>query len=124
MPFQSKDGKKFSNKDTQRTHDAMTSAKAAPIGGEPQDEEGAEQVVAAHGPAHTTHIAHDHEMGVHEVHSEHHDGHHHVSQHGSVEEAHDHAKKLATPQEQMGGEPESESEFEEESAGKAPHRGY
>jgi hypothetical protein len=112
MAFPAKDGKKFSNKDSQRTHDRMSSAKsavAAPEGEPDGDEGGAEQVVAQHGPAHTVHIAHDHEMGVHEVHSEHHDGHHHVSQHGSVEEAHEHGKKLATPQEQMGGEPEEGS---------------
>lgn len=98
MVFPAKDGKKFSNKDSQRTHDRMTSAKPmqqAPQEGEMQDEEAPEQVAEAHGPAHHLEIHHDHEMGVHEVHSDHPDGHHHVSQHGSVEEAHEHAQKLA-----------------------------
>ena len=95
MAFKSKDGKKFTNADAMRTHERTSSAKAAP---EPEMEGGEEDgsaIAAEHGPAHTIQINHDHEMGVHEVHSDHPSGHHHVSQHGSVEEAHEHAHKLA-----------------------------
>lgn len=102
MAFAAKDGTKYSNKDSQRTHDRMHSAKSKPYeptgmeepGEQPGEEDGA-QIAEQHGPAHTIQIQHDHEMGVHEVHSDHPDGHHHASQHGSVEEAHEHAHKLA-----------------------------
>lgn len=63
----------------------------------PQEEgqESPEQVAEQHGPAQEVHLTHEHEMGAHHVHSVHPDGYEHHSDHGSAEEAHDHAKKLA-----------------------------
>jgi hypothetical protein len=58
-------------------------------------EESPEQVAQTHGPAVEVHMSHEHEMGSHHVHSVHQDGYEHHSDHGSVEEAHEHAKKLA-----------------------------
>ena len=57
-------------------------------------EDGA-QVAQEHGPASDVSMRHDDQQGMHEVHSMHPDGHHHSSQHGSREEAHEHGKKLA-----------------------------
>jgi hypothetical protein len=51
---------------------------------------------------------HDHEAGQHHVQSMHPDGHQHESMHGSVEDAHEHAKKLA------GGGIEHEQPMDEE----------
>ena len=53
------------------------------------------QVAQEHGPAQEVHMMHDHEGGQHHVMSMHPDGHQHESMHGSVEEAHEHGKKLA-----------------------------
>ena len=98
MAFTSKSGHKFTNADSMRTHNATHAATSKPYDAtgmeEPGEEDGA-AIAEAHGPAHSIQINHDHEMGVHEVHSDHPDGHHHSSQHGSVEEAHEHASKLA-----------------------------
>lgn len=72
----------------------MAKPMAGPATMEP--EMGAEdpaQVAAEHGPAQEVHVMHA--EGAHHVTSEHPDGHHHESDHGSVEEAHEHAKKLA-----------------------------
>jgi hypothetical protein len=81
-------------------------------------EEGAEddgsQVAEEHGPA--THVAmeHDHEQGMHSVHSMHPDGHEHHSEHGSAEEAHEHGKKLAGAGEEHEheGDDEDDAEYE------------
>ena len=84
---------------------------------QPQEEQ-PEQVAAEHGPAVETHTMHDHEGGVHHVHSLHPDGHEHHSQHGSAEEAHEHAKKLSgggeqeSPEDDEGGETEEEPDYE------------
>lgn len=67
------------------------------------DEEDGSQVAQEHGPAVEVNVMHNHEAGEHHVHSRHPDGHEHHSDHGSAEEAHDHAKQLAT-----GGEDEQE----------------
>jgi hypothetical protein len=94
-------GKSYTNADSWRTAKATQSVKpmAKEVGdGQVQHEGGEESpeaVVAAHGPAHQVTINHDHEMGTHSVHSMHADGHEHQSEHGSVEEAHEHAKNLA-----------------------------
>lgn len=65
-----------------------------------------QQVAAEHGPAHEIHMQHDHEGGVHHVHSVHHDGYEHHADHPSAEHAHAHAAHAAgvTPPE----EPEEE----------------
>ena len=65
-------------------------------GGEEQGGESPEEVVAAHGPANEVHVTHDHAANRHHVHSSHEDGHETDSDHGSADEAHDHAKALAT----------------------------
>jgi hypothetical protein len=95
-------GKAFTNADSWRTAKATQSVKpmASEVGdGKVAPEEGGEEspesVVAAHGPANEVNITHDHAMGMHSVHSMHADGHEHQSEHGSVEEAHEHAKNLA-----------------------------
>ena len=53
------------------------------------------QMAAEHGPAHTVHIAHDHEAGRHDVHSMHPDGHEHRATHSSAMHAHHHAMHAA-----------------------------
>jgi hypothetical protein len=60
---------------------------------EQEPEDGAE-IAQMHGPANEVHEQHEDEMGVHHVTSEHPDGHHHESDHGSREEAHEHSGKL------------------------------
>ena len=70
---------------------------AAPM---PQEMEGQEpedgaQIAEQHGPATEVNVMHQHEAGMHHVTSQHPDGHMHESDHGSAEEAHEHAKKLA-----------------------------
>jgi hypothetical protein len=64
-------------------------------GGEHTPEE-AQQVVQEHGPAVETHTMHDHEAGMHSMTSKHPDGHEHHSEHGSADEAHEHAKHLSS----------------------------
>jgi hypothetical protein len=109
--FQAKDGKKFGNKFQGAHYDKMHGKSAEEANEAPefeageqegaaegvdegQDQGGAEAVVKAHGPAHTVTIKHDHEANKHHVHSSHKDGHEHLSEHGSAQEAHDHAGKL------------------------------
>ena len=78
-----------------------------PAGGGSED---GSQVAQEHGPASEVHVMHG--EGQHHVQSMHPDGHQHESDHGSVEEAHDHAKKLAGAgmheQEPDGDEPQYE----------------
>lgn len=73
---------------------------------QPMGEEAPADVKAAHGPATEINIQHDHEGGRHHVHSKHSDGHEHQSEHGSAEEAHDHARELGTE----GGEPDGDEQ--------------
>ena len=81
-----------------------------PAAGEPDgDEQSPEQVAQEHGPAVEVNVMHNHEAGQHSVHSKHQDGHEHQSEHGSVDEAHDHAKKLAGG----GGEEHQEPDGDE-----------
>ena len=105
QPFQTSDGKKFTNADSWRQHKASLGARGK--SGTPQErgsgevdggeeQQAPEEVVAEHGPAVEVHIQHEHEMGSHHVHSVHPDGHEHHSDHGSAGEAHEHAKKLAS----------------------------
>ena len=133
MAHMATDGKKFTNRPPMQQHNrslergAMKSqaggagmAQSAPPDptaqpgmGEPDgDEQAPEQVAAEHGPATDVMIHHEHEGGQHEVHSMHPDGHEHKSMHGSAEEAHEHAKKLAgggmEPEEDGGQEAEYE----------------
>ena len=75
-------------------------------------EEDGSQVAEEHGPAQHIEMEHSDETGEHKVASHHPDGHMHESTHGSREEAHEHAKKLAG----VGGEehePDSEDEGED-----------
>jgi hypothetical protein len=69
-----------------------------PMGGEEQgggeqdmSHMGIEQVVKEHGPAHHVEIEHDHQSN-HHTKTSHHKGAKHMSEHGSAEEAHEHAK--------------------------------
>ena len=83
-------------------------AKKKPVAKAPMPEEqemGGEDgsaVAQEHGPAHEVHITHN--AGAHHVHSMHPDGHEHHSDHGSVAEAHEHGKQLASG----GEEPEED----------------
>lgn len=103
------DGKKFSGRQAMLSHERKMS-KPAPQAETSDDEsgsygmdEGGEDPMA-HGPASEVHITHDHEGGMHHVHAVHADGTESHSDHGSVEEAHEHGKKLA-----MGhGEPDGD----------------
>jgi len=69
------------------------------------DEQDGSAVAAEHGPANMVAIEHEHEVGVHHVHSMHPDGHEHHSDHASAEEAHEHGKKLAGVGAQEHAEP-------------------
>ncbi len=106
MAFAASDGKRFTNKPPMMAHErsAARNAGGAKVAerndpleqpaGDGGSEDGS-QVAQEHGPAQEVHMMHDHEGGMHHVHSMHPDGHTHQSEHGSVEEAHEHAKKLA-----------------------------
>jgi hypothetical protein len=77
---------------------AKQSAGPAVAQEEPQGEDGMDsqdphQVVAEHGPAEEVTVNHDHESGMHSVHSKH-GGHEHHSEHASASEAHQHATCL------------------------------
>ncbi len=90
-----------SNAPKKKPQGASPMAQSAAMPGAPPEMEGAEpedgaQIAEQHGPATEVHVMHEHEMGAHHVSSTHPDGHQHTSDHGSVEEAHEHAKKLAT----------------------------
>lgn len=109
MAFATKDGKqRFGSAFKAKRYDefhapsAEHEEKESPVfeaaekeGQEEGHKESPEQVVAEHGPAHTTVTHHDHETGKHKVVSHHKDGHMHESEHASSDEAHDHAKGLA-----------------------------
>lgn len=111
MAFTAKDGSKHTNRDTMVQQDRKKmatmpdkQAPADPMGEPDGDEQDGEAVAAAHGPATEVHMMH--QQGQHEVHSVHPDGHTHMSNHGSVEEAHEHGKKLAGAGQQEPQEPE------------------
>jgi hypothetical protein len=132
MAFESKDGKKFSMSSRRNAHDAGNRVKedrmsvnmdkdAGTMLATPEEEQpmGEEQDGAAiaqeHGPAMETHTMHPpEEGGMHHVHSVHPDGHEHHSDHGSKEEAHEHAKKLAGIGSEEQEEPAEDSGYEEE----------
>jgi hypothetical protein len=86
---------------------------AAPM---PQEMEGQEpedgaQIAEQHGPATEVNVMHQHEAGMHHVTSHHPDGHMHESDHGSAEEAHEHAKKLAGAGSGHSEEPDGEEDW-------------
>lgn len=99
MAFTSKDGSRFTNRDSMKQADARFAAKqpspqpVAQSDGDMDDDP--QQVAEEHGPAVEVTIQHNHEAGQHQVHSKHPDGHEHHSEHGSAQDAHEHAKKLA-----------------------------
>jgi hypothetical protein len=93
-PFETNDGHKFTNAIAWRQHKASLDNKGA--GATAEAEEDGKSVAQEHGPAHEIHIEHDHQSGTHRVRSMHQDGYEHQSEHGSAEEAHDHAKDLGT----------------------------
>ena len=66
------------------------------------------QIAAEHGPAHEVHMTHDHEGGVHHVHSMHPDGYEHHADHQSADEAHMHAAHAAGVEVPEGKEKEPE----------------
>ena len=135
MAYKAKDGRRFENPEIGRTYDrsrghdpdaGKKKAKSEPASEKEREgeEEPIEDVVKAHGPAHTSKIEKsDDEEEKYSVHSEHEDGHKHSSHGHSLEEAHHHSMK-AHGGEGMGDE-EHEPEGEEEgesmpSMGSAP----
>lgn len=123
MAYEAADGFKSTNRAPMMSHKRSMERKSQSGGvstvdplQQPEDGGGQEdpsQVAQEHGPAQSIDIQHNHEAGQHHVHSMHPDGHEHQSEHGSAEEAHEHAKKLAGvgEQEQMG-ESQDEPEYE------------
>lgn len=133
MAFAAKDGKKFSMSSRMRAHNSGMEAKGGMTKPQPQildapggeadpmaDEQDGAEVAAQHGPASHVDIEHPAEKeggegGMHHVHSMHPDGHEHHSDHGSKEEAHEHAKKLAgMGAEEEHGEPDGDEGEPEE----------
>ena len=105
MAFSSKDGSKFTNRDTMQQHERSMASRAPKIGSEQALEEpdgGHDEpmgedphgVVQQHGPAVEVNVMHDHQGGKHSVHSMHQDGHEHESEHGSAKEAGQHGMCL------------------------------
>jgi hypothetical protein len=125
---QARDGKMFSSRQAMLSHERKLPAAGGgmkkvdplqmPGAGGGGDEMGGgsdpAQVVAEHGPANDVHVTHDHAANKHHVSSTHEDGHQDESDHGSVEEAHDHAKALAMPADdsQQQGDGTEGAEFE------------
>ena len=107
MAFEAGDGFKSTNRAPMMAHKRSMERKSMAGGAgmsspdplqqptEGGGEEDGSQVAQEHGPAVEVNISHNHEAGQHHVASQHPDGHQHESDHGSVEEAHEHAKKLA-----------------------------
>lgn len=125
MAFAASDGKKFTNRPPMMAHERSMkrglAGKTDPLGqpagqdalpGGGEDTESPEQIAQAHGPATEVGMTHDHEAGMHHVHSMHPDGHEHHSDHGSAEEAHDHGKGLACGGGEMEHEGGDEPEYE------------
>jgi len=119
MAFKAKDGKEFSMSSRMRAHNRgieEPEEKGDPL--EPPEgmegEPDGDEVAAEHGPAHEVHHTHDHEGGMHHVHSVHPDGYEHHSDHGSVEEALEHHRKVAgASHEEPDGDEGREEEYEE-----------
>ena len=120
MAYAASDGKKFSNRPPMMAHERSMARKSSAGGAgmaertdplsqptEGGDEQDGAAVAAEHGPAQHVEIEHDHEGGMHSVHSRHPDGHEHHSEHASAGEAHEHAKELA------GGGEEHDAEDQE-----------
>jgi hypothetical protein len=94
--------RKFGSAFRGKRFDAYHNGEQPEVSAEPKEEgSSAADVTKAHGPAHTIHIAHDHEGKKHVVSSEHEDGHTHETEHGSAKEAHDSAEQLSL---EAGGE--------------------
>lgn len=110
MAFQSSDGKSFTNRPPMMAHERSVNRGMAdrtdPLG----QPNGGGDDAAEHGPAVEVNVMHDHENGKHSVHSKHPDGHEAQSEHGSAEEAHEHAAKMAGCGTEH--EPEDDAEFE------------
>ena len=108
MAHKTSDGKReFTNKSMAKQYDrrqaGMAEEKEAPAQESPEQqgaEEAPEDVAMHHGPATQVTHTHDHEGGMHHVHSMHPDGYEHHSDHGSMDEAMEHHKKLAEHDEQ------------------------
>jgi hypothetical protein len=150
MAVQAKDGTRHHSASRASLHDELSAkaGKPAPkVEPDAKDTRGAEHVagdtdvsgmdigdvVSEHGPAHHIVVHHDHENKVHTVTSHHgKPAHMHHSEHGSAEEAHDHARKAAgvEPAETEDGEPLEEAmetpeteEAEQSRAGAIPGMG-
>ena len=131
MAYESKD-KSFrsTNKAPMMAHERSMSRKSEAGGvatadplAQPGDGSGGEMgqddpaaIAQQHGPAQEVHVMHDHEGAQHHVMSMHPDGHRHESVHGSVDEAHEHGKKLAGggmgQHEEPDGDEEAQPEYE------------
>lgn len=124
MAYGTEDGFKSTNRAPMMAHKKSMERKSMAGGAgmtadplaQPTDGGGQEdgaQVAAEHGPATEVHVMHNHEAGEHHVQSMHPDGHQHESMHGSVDEAHEHGKKLAGGDGGMEHEQEGdEAEYE------------
>ena len=141
--FQTHDGKIAGNRELVQTYDKAHGKGKKPDtmkagggegemgGGEPGDMEEIKGLAAEHGPAHKTETHHDHEGGMHHMHSEHPDGHKHRSSHGSAHEAHTAAMHASGAMEndmdEHGGEHAMNQEEEEAGGmggGKGPQIGF
>jgi len=93
--FKASDGKEFAHEGMGKSYEgALQGGKGGLKPSSKPEQESPESVVAAHGPAHTTHIVKDKMSGKHSVHSEHEDGHKHSSHGHSVESAHEHSMTM------------------------------
>lgn len=113
--MQTSDGRNFAHKGMASSWEGhIKSNPGATMKPQMGEQDGGENdnVVAEHGPAHTTHIMEDKQQpGSYQVHSHHRDGHMHKSKHGSVHEAHEHSMKM------HGGGDEHEGQEQEGMSG-------
>jgi hypothetical protein len=123
--YTAKNGKRFENPEIGRTYDRSrghepkaekkTKAKSEPASDKERagEEEPIEDVVKAHGPAHSTKIEKmDGEEEQYSVHSEHEDGHKHSSHGHSLHEAHAHSMMAHGGEGMDEEEPEGDGENE------------
>jgi hypothetical protein len=115
--YKAKDGKEFAHEGMGKSYDGALGAgkgglkPSAPAGKE--GEQPAHEVVAQHGPAHTTQIVKDKKTGSHSVHSHHEDGHKHSSHGHNIESAHSESMELhGGGEEAQGNEPGAEPNSE------------
>jgi len=135
MAYVAKDGKAFGNREMGQHYDRTRPKEKPPssegedrekeMGGEGESETPMHEIIAEHGPAHTTTIKR-HEDGHHSVTSHHEDGHKHTShknadgEHHDVHSAHAHSMHAHTGEEQTKAFAGQETPEEEEAEETAP----